>query len=181
MNGLRRLLFLLPALVFVGVGVALAVGLTRDPEELPSTLLDRPLPRFDLPPIAGGAKDRGLAAADLEGHVSLLNVFASWCAPCRVEHPILARLAEQEGVAVYGVDYKDAPADARAYLDQLGDPYRRVGADRDGRVGIDLGITGVPETFVVDGTGRVVYRYAGPLTPEVVDDTILPLVEKLAP
>jgi cytochrome c biogenesis protein CcmG/thiol:disulfide interchange protein DsbE len=174
---LRRLLFLIPVLVFIGVGIGLAVGLTRDPSVLPSALIDKPAPSFALPPIE--AKDgEGLSSADLRGKVALLNVFASWCVPCRVEHPILLRLA-QEGVPVYGINYKDPADQAAAYLDQLGDPYQRVGADRDGRVAIDFGVYGVPETFVIDRKGRIRLRHVGPIRPEDVDRELKPLLERL--
>jgi cytochrome c biogenesis protein CcmG, thiol:disulfide interchange protein DsbE len=174
---LRRLLFLIPVLVFIGVGIGLAVGLTRDPSVLPSALIDKPAPSFALPPIE--AKDgEGLSSADLRGKVALLNVFASWCVPCRVEHPILLRLA-QEGVPVYGINYKDPADQAAAYLDQLGDPYKRIGADRDGRVAIDFGVYGVPETFVIDRNGRIRLRHVGPIRPEDVDRELKPLLEKL--
>jgi cytochrome c biogenesis protein CcmG, thiol:disulfide interchange protein DsbE len=173
----RRLLFLIPVLVFIGVGIGLAVGLTRDPSVLPSALIDKPAPSFALPPIE--AKDgAGLSSADLKGKVALVNVFASWCVPCRVEHPILLRLA-QDGVPVYGINYKDPADQAAAYLDQLGDPYKRIGADRDGRVAIDFGVYGVPETFVIDRNGRIRLRHVGPIRPEDVDRELKPLLEKL--
>src|SRR5690606_443747 len=140
----RRLLFVLPVLVFLGISIGLAVGLTRDPATLPSALLDRPVPAFELPPLPG-RDESGLSAADLRGEVALVNVFASWCGPCRIEHPLLERLAEQ-GAVVHGINYKDDPENARAFLDELGDPYRRIGFDSSGRVGIDWGVYGVPET-----------------------------------
>lgn len=173
-----RLLLLLPVLLVVLVGIVLGVGLTRDSNELPSTLIDQRVPELALPPVEGLAQP-GLATTDLKGDVKLLNVFASWCAPCRVEHPVLTRLAEAHGVPLYGVNYKDAPEAARAFLDELGNPYTRIGADEDGRAGIDLGVYGVPETFVIDGDGRIRYRHAGPLTPRDVENVILPLVEEL--
>ena len=109
----------------------------------------------------------------------MVNVFASWCIPCRVEHPIITRLAERDDVAVFGLNYKDKPEDAKAWLAELGDPYDRIGADRDGRVGIDWGVYGVPETFVVGRDGRIRYKHVGPLTAEAVAERILPLVEEL--
>jgi cytochrome c biogenesis protein CcmG/thiol:disulfide interchange protein DsbE len=174
----RRLLFVLPILVFVVVGIGLAVGLTRDPSTLPSALIDRPVPTFQLPPIAG-RRGQGLTDADLSGRVSLVNVFASWCVPCRVEHPLLMRLAE-EGVPIYGIDYKDPADDAAAWLTEMGDPYRQIGADTNGRVGIDWGVYGVPETFVVDAAGRIRHRHVGPLRAKDVDETILPLLRELS-
>ena len=176
----RRLLFLLPVLLFLAISVGLAIGLTRDPSTLPSALLDKPAPEFALPPLPGhGAAGEGLSTADLRGDgASLVNVFASWCAPCRVEHPLLERLAG-EGVTVHGINYKDKPDAARAFLGELGDPYRRIGFDESGRVAIDWGVYGVPETFVVDAGGRIVYRHVGPLTPRDVDEAIRPLLEGL--
>ena len=177
---LKRLLFVLPVLVFAGIGVGLAVGLTRDPSKLPSALLNDPAPAFELPPVPEWDR-AGLATADLkagDGEPALVNVFASWCGPCRVEHPLLERLAD-EGVTVHGINYKDDPEAARAFLTELGDPYERIGFDADGRVGIEWGVYGVPETFVVDADGTIVHKHVGPLMPRDVEDTILPLLEEL--
>jgi cytochrome c biogenesis protein CcmG/thiol:disulfide interchange protein DsbE len=174
---LRRLLFLLPVLIFVGIGIGLALGLTRDPSTLPSALIDQPAPTFELPPIAG-RDGPGFSSADLVGGVSLVNVFASWCVPCRVEHPLMMRLAE-DGVAIYGIDYKDPAEQAAAWLAELGDPYRAIGADRDGRVAIDWGVYGVPETFVIDRAGRIRYRFVGPLQARDIEETLRPLLEQL--
>jgi cytochrome c biogenesis protein CcmG/thiol:disulfide interchange protein DsbE len=173
----RRLLYLIPALVFVVVGIGLAVGLTRDPSTLPSALIDKPVPTFRLPTIAEREGD-GLSSDDLQGHVSLVNVFASWCAPCRVEHPLLLRLAE-EGVTIYGLNYKDPADKAAAWLAELGDPYTRIGADEDGRVGIEWGVYGVPETFVIDANGRIRHKHVGPIQARDVEETLLPLIEEL--
>jgi cytochrome c biogenesis protein CcmG/thiol:disulfide interchange protein DsbE len=175
---LRRLLYLLPVLIFVGVGIGLAVGLTRDPGTLPSALIDQPVPTFELPAIAG-REGPGFSSADLEGQVSLVNVFASWCVPCRVEHPLLMALAD-EGVAIYGIDYKDPADKAAGWLAELGDPYRAIGADEQGRVAIDWGVYGVPETFVVDAEGRIRHRHVGPLQPRDIEETIRPLLAELA-
>ena len=174
----KRLLFVLPVLLFAIVGVGLAVGLTRDPEVLPSVLIDKDVPLFELPPVDGRVGS-GLSSRDLVGKPSLVNVFASWCVPCRVEHPLFMRLAEQ-GVTIYGINYKDPPAQASAWLEELGDPFARIGADRDGRVGIDWGVYGGPETFVVDGAGRIRHRFVGPLQPRDVDQILLPLLAELA-
>jgi cytochrome c biogenesis protein CcmG, thiol:disulfide interchange protein DsbE len=174
----RRLLYLLPVLVFIGVGIGLAVGLTRDPGVLPSALLDRPVPAFELPPIEGRGGD-GLSSQDLAGDVALVNVFASWCVPCRAEHPVLMGLAER-GVPIYGINYKDRPEPASAWLAELGDPFRRIGADRDGRVSIDWGVYGVPETFVIGPDGRIRHKFVGPLQPRDVEEILLPLIAELA-
>ncbi|RMD87575.1 MAG: DsbE family thiol:disulfide interchange protein [Alphaproteobacteria bacterium] len=140
----------------------------EDPRVIPSPLIDKPVPEFDLPPLEAGIP--GLASRDLaEGKVVLVNVFASWCAPCRIEHPFLSALAA-EGVPIYGIAYKDAPEDTRAMLAELGNPYERIGVDRDGRVGIDLGVYGVPETYVVSGDGRIRHKHIGPILPANQDE-----------
>lgn len=174
---MRRLLYLIPVAVFVAVGIGLAVGLTRDPSTLPSALLDQPVPQFELPALAGG---EGLASEDLKGRVSLVNVFASWCVPCRVEHPVLMRLAE-EGVPIFGINYKDPPDKAQAWLAELGDPFEKIGADRDGRVGIEWGVYGVPETFVIDAQGRIRHRHVGPIQARDLEQTLLPILAELQP
>lgn len=172
-----RLRFFLPVVLFAGVALALAVGLSLDPRELPSTMIDKPAPEFDLPAVRG--RSRGLASSDLVGEVHLVNFFASWCAACRVEHPLLNRLTEDGVVAVFGVNYKDKPGDARRWLDQLGDPYVRSGADIPGRAGIDWGVYGLPETFIVDANGHIVYKHVGAIYPQDLENTILPIVESL--
>jgi len=173
----RWLLFALPVVVFASLAVFLGLGLTRDPSTLPSALVGKPAPEFVLPPLEG-RDEHGLGRADLGGRPMLVNVFASWCVPCRIEHPVLTRLAEQ-GVVVQAINYKDRPEDAKAWLAELGDPFEHVGADRSGRVGIDWGVYGVPETYVIDKDGRIAYRHVGPLQPHDVERTILPLLEQL--
>jgi cytochrome c biogenesis protein CcmG/thiol:disulfide interchange protein DsbE len=175
---LRRLLFLAPAALFALVIAGLALGLGRDPTVLPSMLIGKPLPAFALPPVRPG--DTGLGSADLAkgGQPRLLNVFASWCVSCRIEHPLLLALKAQ-GVPIDGLDWKDRAADGAHYLTQQGDPYQKVGNDEPGRAGIDLGVAGVPETFVVDGSGRVRYKQVGPITPDDWTRTIKPLMDRL--
>ncbi len=172
----RRWVYLLPVAVFATLGVGFYAGLGTDSNVLPSPLIDKPAPRFDLPPLAG--EQHGFSSADLEGKVSLVNTFASWCAPCRSEHPVLNALAKAKRVPIYGINYKDKPDAAEAWIAALGNPYTRIGAD-DGKVGIDWGVYGVPETFVVDRAGRIRYKHVGPLTPADIEQTILPLVAKL--
>lgn len=157
---MRRFWTALPLLLFVALAGYFAVGLTRDPTAIPSALIDKPAPEMALPGLypQGG----GLRTADLVGEVALVNFFASWCAPCKLEQPALLQL-KREGVRIYGIAYKDAPEAALAYLDETGNPYARIGVDRDGRTGIDWGLTGVPETFVIDRDGRVRKRHTGPL------------------
>jgi cytochrome c biogenesis protein CcmG/thiol:disulfide interchange protein DsbE len=173
----RHLLYATPVVAFAGLAVAFAWGLTRNPQELPSTLIGKPVPAFSLPPVQG--RTLGLSSGDLKGQVSLVNVFASSCVACRAEHPLLLQLAAHKTLPINGLNYKDAPQDAADWLDALGDPYARTGADRDGRVAIDWGVTGVPETFVVDASGIVVYKQIGPVTQQALDDTILPLLARL--
>lgn len=172
-----RLLFVVPAVVFVGVMLAFGVSLNRDPSRVPSALIGKPVPAFNLAPVEG--RTLGLSTADLTGDVSLVNVFASWCVPCREEHPLLMRMKEQGLVPIHGLNYKDKPDDAARWLDGMGDPYTRTGADLDGRVAIDWGVYGVPETFVVDRRGLIVFKQIGPLSPQILEGTVLPLVAKL--
>ncbi len=173
----RAVAFIVPLLLFIGIAVFLAIGLTRDPREIPSPLIGKPVPAFSLPPVRGRAL--GLSSADLKGEVSLVNVFASWCVACREEHPLLMQIRRDGIVPVHGLNYKDQPADAARWLDEFGDPYRRTGADLDGRVAIDWGVYGVPETFVVDRDGRIVYKHIGPITPTVWQRTLLPRIRGL--
>ncbi|HTY66232.1 MAG TPA: DsbE family thiol:disulfide interchange protein [Alphaproteobacteria bacterium] len=176
---MRRLLYILPLLAFVAVAAWFAVGLTRDPNRIPSALIDKPMPEFQLPALAEIGVP-GLATSDIHGKVALVNVFASWCVPCRSEQPILMRLAREKGVILYGIDYKDqAPAGA-AFLREFGNPYAAIGVDADGKVGIDWGVYGVPETFVIDREGRIRHKQIGPITPESLNTTILPLVAQLS-
>jgi len=173
----RRLLHVVPAAGFIGLAGLFAWGLTRDPRVLPSALIGKVVPGFTLPPVQG--RTLGLASTDLTGQVSLVNVFASWCTACRLEHPVFMRLAARGIVPLHGLNYKDKPADAAAWLDGMGDSYTRTGADLDGRVAIDWGVYGVPETYVVDRQGRIAHRHVGPVTGEDLDKTILPLVAEL--
>ena len=173
----RWLLFGVPLTLFLLVAVFLGIGLTRDPSTLPSALVGKPAPEFTLPPLEG-RDQHGFSRADLGGKPMLINVFASWCIPCRIEHPLISHLAER-GIAVPAINYKDDPAAAKAWLAELGDPFQHLGADRNGRVAIDWGVYGVPETFVVDKEGRIAYRQVGPMQPQDLERTILPLLEKL--
>jgi len=168
---------LVPLAVFLVTGVFLAIGLTLNPREVPSPLINKPVPEFRLPPVKG--RTLGLSSADLKGEVSLVNVFASWCVACRAEHPLLMELRQKGVVPIHGLNYKDRPEDAEKWLDNLGDPYTRTGADINGRVGIDWGVYGVPETFVIDRQGRIAYKQIGPVNREVLEKTILPLIRKL--
>jgi cytochrome c biogenesis protein CcmG/thiol:disulfide interchange protein DsbE len=176
---MRRLLYLVPVVVFLAVGIGLAVGLTRDPSTLPSALINHPVPTFELPGLEGAeGNEDGLSSDDLKGQVSLVNVFASWCVPCRVEHPVLMRLAE-EGIPIYGINYKDKPDQVEGWLAELGNPFKKIGADRNGRVGIDWGVYGVPETFVIDADGRIRYKFVGPIQARDLDQTLRPILAEL--
>jgi cytochrome c biogenesis protein CcmG, thiol:disulfide interchange protein DsbE len=170
----RRLIFALPLALLAALAAVFFLGFGHDPRAVPSALIDRPAPEFALPPLPG--RDRGLASGDLKGRVRVVNVFASWCLPCRAEHPLLTGLARR--VPVMGINYKDKPGDAAAWLAKLGDPYAAIGADTEGRVAIDWGVYGVPETFLVDAEGRIRFKHVGPLTPEVIDGILNPLIEK---
>ncbi|MGH6714446.1 MAG: DsbE family thiol:disulfide interchange protein [Bradyrhizobium sp.] len=176
-SGIRRIAFLIPLAAFAGLAFVLAWGMSRDPGTLPSALIDKPVPEFRLPPVKG--RSLGLASADLNGEVSLVNVFASWCTACREEHPVFMRLNGEGVVPIHGLDYKDQPDDAARWLNTMGDPYARTGADIDGRTAIDWGVYGVPETFVVTKDGRIAYKHIGAMTPKVLEDRILPLIRKL--
>jgi cytochrome c biogenesis protein CcmG/thiol:disulfide interchange protein DsbE len=167
----------IPLAVFMVMAVFLGIGLTMNPRDIPSPLIGKPAPEFSLPPVKG--RTLGLATADLKGQVSLVNVFASWCVACRDEHPLLMDLGKRGIVPIYGLNYKDKPDDAQSWLDELGDPYTRTGADISGKVAIDWGVYGVPETFVVDRNGIIAYKQIGPISPKILQETILPLIAKL--
>jgi cytochrome c biogenesis protein CcmG/thiol:disulfide interchange protein DsbE len=175
---LRRALFVFPLLIFAAIAVFLAVGLTRNPREVPSPLVGKAVPEFALPPVKG--RTLALASTDLKDEVSLVNVFASWCVACREEHPVFMQLQREGFVPIHGLNYKDPPGDAAQWLDRLGDPYTRTGADLDGRVAIDWGVYGVPETFVIDRHGRIAYKHIGPITPEVLETKLRPLIARLS-
>jgi cytochrome c biogenesis protein CcmG/thiol:disulfide interchange protein DsbE len=176
---MRRLIYVLPVVLFLVVAGYFAWQLLRpnyDPRTLPSAMIDKPAPAFDLASLKG---DGDFGRDELKGQVVLVNFFASWCIPCRAEHPVLMRIAEQERVPLYGIAYKDRPADAKRFLDQLGDPFRRIGLDSAGRTGIEFGVYGVPETYVIDKAGRIRMRHVGPLTAEALEKELLPLVKEL--
>lgn len=167
-----RLLLLLPLFLFTVIALFLMRGLKLDPSELPSALIDRPVPEFSLPAL--GDESRRLTAADLSGRVALLNVWATWCPSCRVEHPYLLQLAK-EGIPIYGLNYKDKSDAALGWLQELGDPYLFNIADREGTLGLDLGVYGAPETYLVDAQGVVRYRYVGVVDERVWRTVLQPL------
>ncbi len=166
--------FILPLAIFLGLAVMLGLGLQRDPRALETALLNQPVPAIARPLLEDPQRQFDLQA--LQGKVWLLNVWASWCAPCRQELPLLAAFSRQDNIPVYGLNYKDQPEKAKALLRVAGNPYVASAVDADGRVGMDFGIQGVPETFVIDAQGRVRYRHLGPVTAEVWRDKLLPAV-----
>ena len=177
----KSLIYLFPTLAFLIVAGGFLWGLDpeRAPSEIPSALIDDPIPDFALPPLEGASLP-GFSSADLRaGEVALVNVFASWCIPCRVEHPYLMHLSRERSIPIYGINYKDKPFDALNWLAELGNPYVAIGGDESGRTAIDWGIYGVPETFVIDQTGVIRYRHVGPLFPAALGGTILPLIKSL--
>ncbi len=168
---------LIPFAIFIVLAIFLAVGLKLNPREVPSPLIGKPAPAFSLPLLADPGKS--LSPADLRGKVWLLNVWASWCVSCRQEHEVLLDLARRGEAPVYGLDYKDQPGDAQAWLARLGNPYAAVVVDIDGRTGIDYGVYGVPETYVIDKNGVIRHKHTGPLDRKSVEGKILPLVREL--
>jgi cytochrome c biogenesis protein CcmG/thiol:disulfide interchange protein DsbE len=168
---------LIPLLIFIVLVGFLAVGLTRNPREIPSPLINKPAPAFSLPAL--DTPEQKISVQDLRGKVWVLNVWASWCVACRIEHPLLVEFAKTGTVPIYGLNYKDKRDDAIGWLAKFGNPYTRSLSDTDGVVGIDFGVYGVPETFVIDKTGVIRMKHIGPVTPEVLRDDIIPLVRKL--
>jgi cytochrome c biogenesis protein CcmG/thiol:disulfide interchange protein DsbE len=169
--------YLIPLGLFVVLVGFLAVGLNLNPRELPSPLIDKPAPAFKVPQLH--APDKSIARDDLKGKVWLLNVWASWCVSCRQEHPVLVELAKSNAVPIYGLNYKDQREAGLAWLGQHGNPYVISAFDQYGRVGIDFGVYGVPETFLIDKNGIVRYKHTGPITLDAVQNLILPKVKEL--
>ncbi len=169
--------YLLPLGIFAVLAGFLAVGLKLDPKEVPSPLIGKPIPQFSLPRLEDPA--RQLTSADLQGQVSVLNVWATWCVSCRAEHEVLTALSRSGEVPVYGLDYKDERAKALQWLRVLGNPYTAVAFDEHGRAAIDWGVYGTPETFVIDKKGIIRHKFIGPLTAEKLNEELLPLVRKL--
>jgi cytochrome c biogenesis protein CcmG/thiol:disulfide interchange protein DsbE len=181
----RRLITALPLVLFAALCVLFYVRLyAGDPSQIPSALIGRPAPEFSLPPLEGltepdGTPVPGLSSKDLgNGRITIVNVWASWCVPCRQEHPLLLRLSELGRARVVGIAYKDEPDNARGFLQELGNPFAAVGMDRAGRAAIDWGVYGVPETFIVGKDGRIAYKHIGPLSEAALTDIILPELEK---
>jgi cytochrome c biogenesis protein CcmG/thiol:disulfide interchange protein DsbE len=176
-RSVRLALAILPLLALIGLLALFAVNINRDPSLVQSVLIDKPAPQFSLPAVAG-LPVPGFDSKKLQGQVSVVNVFASWCVPCRDEHPVLEALKQQTGVLLLGINQKDAPDNAAAFLAQLGNPFDAVGADADGRASIDWGVYGVPETFIVDAKGVIRFKHTGPLSSEDIAKEIVPAIEK---
>jgi cytochrome c biogenesis protein CcmG, thiol:disulfide interchange protein DsbE len=181
----RPLLVFVPLAVFAALAALFVIRLySGDASLLPSALIGREVPAFAMPPVEGLPDKPGFSDADLrQGKVTLVNVFASWCVPCHQEHELIMRLSEdpalaRAGVRLFGLAYKDEPANIRGFLAEAGDPFAKIGADRKGRTAIDWGVYGVPETFIVKGDGTIAYRFVGPITEESYRDVILPEIEK---
>jgi cytochrome c biogenesis protein CcmG, thiol:disulfide interchange protein DsbE len=169
--------YIIPLVLFIVLAVFLALGLKLKPSEIPSPLLNKPAPAFSAPKL--NAPNEKLSPADLKGKVWLFNVWASWCVSCRAEHPVINQLAQQQAVIIVGLNYKDDPEAAKKWLETLGNPYNDSVMDADGRIGIDWGVYGVPETFVIDKRGIVRYKHTGPVTEEDVKNIFLPKIAEL--
>ncbi|MDQ1638717.1 MAG: cytochrome c biosis protein CcmG, thiol:disulfide interchange protein DsbE [Pyrinomonadaceae bacterium] len=169
--------FAIPLVLFILLVAFLAIGLRHDPHEVPSPLIDKPAPAFQLAQLRDPSQT--FSAADMRGKVWLLNVWASWCVTCRDEHPLLLQYARSGALPIYGLNYKDKREDALSWLGELGDPYVLSVSDNDGRVGIDYGVYGAPETYLIDRDGIIRFKQIGPVTPDIWQKTILPLAQKL--
>ena len=169
--------YLIPLVIFGVLVVFLSIGLGRDPHEVPSPLINKPAPSFKLPQLKDPSKS--FSAEEMRGRVWLLNVWVSWCISCRDEHPLLIEYARTGAVPIYGLNYKDRPEDALAWLQELGDPYVLSVSDLDGRIGIDYGVYGAPETYLIDQQGVIRFKQIGPVTPDIWTKNILPLVQEM--
>ncbi len=174
---MKRLLFLLPVLAFALLALWFAQGLGRDPRYIPSMLINHPAPDFSLPPIEGRIEP--FTSADLKGRASMINIFGSWCASCELEHPVLMEIAREGKAPIYGIDWKDKPGAGAKWLAERGDPYTKIGDDADGRVAIDFGVTGAPETFIIDAEGRVRHKHVGVITMDDWRNILEPMIEDL--
>ncbi len=174
----RLWIALIPIVVFTALALLFWRGLSGNPSEIPSALINKPVPEFSLPAIEGLGVPGFDTAALKQGQVTLVNVWASWCGPCRVEHPYLMELAKRSDVKLFGLNYKDDPENARRFLGTLGQPYAAVGADQGGRSAIDWGVYGVPETFIIDGNGMIRFKFTGPLSADSVVSVLNPQIEK---
>lgn len=178
---MRRLIYLLPVALFGVLALFFLKGLTMNPRDIPSVLINRPVPEMSLAPLPGRGADTGLATADLKGRVSLVNIYGSWCIACVQEHPYLMKIKQMGVVPIHGIDWRDDPVEGAKWLKKHGDPYDRVGVDpAPGRTAIDFGVTGAPETFVVDKAGIIRYKHIGPVNQDVWENTLLPIIKELS-
>jgi cytochrome c biogenesis protein CcmG, thiol:disulfide interchange protein DsbE len=180
MSGKRRKpwIVLLPVVLFAGLAFLFWRGLSGDPSQLPSALIGKPAPEMTLPPVEGLGSPSFDTASLKQGGVTIVNVWGSWCIPCRDEQPLLSELAKRKDIRLVGIDYKDEAQNARVFLGSLGNPFAAVAADREGRAAVDWGVYGVPETFIVDGNGMIRYKWIGPLTPEALAGSLATEIEK---
>lgn len=167
----------LPIVAFVILLALLGFGLTNDPRDIPSPLVGKPVPEFSLPTLY--QPETKVSPDDMKGKVWMLNVFASWCVSCRAEHATVSQFVKESGLEVIGLNYKDEPADAKAWLAEHGNPYKVIAVDYDGRVGIDWGVYGVPESYLIDKKGNIRHKFTGPITPQIVDETLRPMLKQL--
>ena len=175
---MRRIVYLVPLAVFLVLAAYFWVGLGKDPQIIPSVLIDQQVPPFALKPIRG--RDRGFSSDDLPGQVSLVNIFGSWCVACRIEHPFLMKLKADGVVPIHGIDWREKDPNAGpAWLARFGDPYTLIGDDPESKAAIAFGVTGAPETFIVDAHGVIRYKQIGPITPEIWENQLWPIVQKL--
>lgn len=177
---MRRILYILPVAVFGVMALFFLKGLTLNPREIPSVLIDHPVPEMSLAPLPGRGETSGLATKDLKGRVSLVNIYGSWCISCVQEHPFLLEIKRKGDVPIHAVDWRDDPELGAQWLKKHGDPYERVGIDPPpGRAAVDFGVTGAPESFIVDKAGVIRYKHIGPITPEIWAQTLLPIIRQL--
>jgi len=177
---MRRALTLLPVIVFGILALFFLKGLTLNPREIPSVLINRPVPEMALAPLPGRGENSSLSTNDLKGRVSLVNIYGSWCIACVQEHPYLVEIKKSGILPIQGIDWRDDPVLGAAWLRKHGDPYERVGVDPPpGRAAVDFGVTGAPESFIVDRAGLIRYKHIGPITPEVWSKTLLPIIQEL--
>lgn len=183
---MKRLTVLLPLLLSLAIiGIFASVLMSdHNAQDIPSALLNQPAPDFTAPALDTRAGDvAGLSSSDFKGqpgHVTLLNIWASWCTPCRAEHPYITQLSSDPAIQLVGLNYKDKPQAAQKFLEELGDPYRKIGTDTDGTIAIDYGVYGVPETYVIDHKGTIRYKIVGPVTPEIIEKDLSPLIRALS-
>lgn len=168
---------LIPLTLFLALGLAFTIGLNKDPKALPTQMIDRPFPSFEMTDLFDPEKTH--TEADMMGQVTLVNIFGSWCAACVVEHPVLMRIAKQETITLVGVDWRDQRNKAQDWLARYGNPYAKVIFDESSQLAIDLGVTGAPESFIVDKAGRIRHKHVGIITPEIWQDSLRPLIETL--